>query len=47
MSKQALHIVKIGGNIIDAPKALASFLADFASIQGPKLLVHGLSLIHI
>ena len=41
MSKQALHIVKIGGNIIDAPEALASFLANFASIQGPKILVHG------
>jgi acetylglutamate kinase len=41
MSKQALHIVKIGGNIIDAPEALASFLASFASIKGPKLLVHG------
>ena len=41
MSKQALHIVKIGGNIIDAPEALASFLTSFASIQGPKLLVHG------
>jgi acetylglutamate kinase len=39
--KKALHIVKIGGNIIDAPEALASFLANFASIQGPKLLVHG------
>jgi len=39
--RQALHIVKIGGNIIDAPEALASFLANFASIQGPKLLVHG------
>ena len=41
MSKEALHIVKIGGNIIDAPEALASFLANFASIKGPKLLVHG------
>lgn len=41
MRKQALHIVKIGGNIIDAPEALASFLANFASIEGPKLLVHG------
>ncbi len=41
MKKQALHIVKIGGNIIDAPEALASFLSDFASIQGHKLLVHG------
>ena len=41
MSKQALYIVKIGGNIIDAPEALASFLANFASIEGAKLLVHG------
>jgi acetylglutamate kinase len=41
MSKQALHIVKIGGNIIDAPEALASFLANFGSIKGHKLLVHG------
>jgi acetylglutamate kinase len=41
MSKQALHIVKIGGNIIDAPKALASFLANFGTIKGPKLMVHG------
>ena len=39
--KQALHIVKIGGNIIDEPEALASFLANFASIPGFKLLVHG------
>ena len=41
MSKQALHIVKIGGNIIDAPEALACFLANFSAIQGRKLLVHG------
>ncbi len=41
MKKQALHIVKIGGNIIDAPEALASFLANFASMPGPKILVHG------
>lgn len=41
MKKQAIHIVKIGGNIIDAPEALASFLANFASMQWPKLLVHG------
>jgi acetylglutamate kinase len=41
MKKQALHIVKIGGNIIDAPEALTTFLASFASIEGPKLLVHG------
>ena len=39
--KEPLHIVKIGGNIIDAPEALASFLANFASIKGHTLLVHG------
>lgn len=41
MKKQALHVVKIGGNIIDDPEALASFLANFALIQGPKILIHG------
>ncbi len=39
--KKDLHIVKIGGNIIDTPEALASFLVNFASIPGFKLLVHG------
>jgi len=39
--KEPLHIVKIGGNIIDAPEALASFLANFTSIKGHTLLVHG------
>lgn len=39
--KMVLNIVKIGGNIIDDPEALRSFLKDFASIEGPKILVHG------
>ena len=39
--KEPLHIVKIGGNIIDASEALASFLANFASIKGHTVLVHG------
>ena len=38
---QTLHIVKIGGNILDSPPKLQQFLADFASLQGPKLLIHG------
>lgn len=37
----ALQIIKIGGNIIDDEKKLASFLKDFASIQEKKILVHG------
>ena len=44
MTKQnmkTLKIIKIGGNIIDDDKALASFLSAFAKLKGPKLLVHG------
>lgn len=39
--KQSLNIVKIGGNVVDNPEALASFLSDFAKMPGAKLLVHG------
>ena len=41
MAKQQVHIVKIGGNIINDEAALESFLKDFAALEGPKLLVHG------
>lgn len=36
-----INVVKIGGNIIDDPGALASFVSDFAALEGPKILVHG------
>lgn len=36
-----LHIIKIGGNVIDNPAALQRFLADFAAITDLKILVHG------
>ena len=36
-----LAVVKIGGNVIEDVNALQSFLADFAHIQGSKILVHG------
>lgn len=36
-----LYVVKIGGNIIDDEKKLASFLQDFASVKENKILVHG------
>ncbi len=39
--REALYVVKIGGNIIDDEVKLASFLQSFASIQGKKILVHG------
>jgi acetylglutamate kinase len=36
-----LFIIKIGGNVLDKPEALKSFLHDFASIKEPKILIHG------
>ena len=36
-----LSIVKIGGNIVDNPKALETFLTDFNCLEGPKVLIHG------
>lgn len=34
-------IIKIGGNIIDAPEKLTGFLEDFGAVEGDKILVHG------
>lgn len=36
-----LTIVKIGGNVIDDPKKLNSFLDEFVKLPNPKILVHG------
>lgn len=36
-----LFIIKIGGNVLDNPDALQSFLKDFAAIKEPKILIHG------
>lgn len=36
-----INVVKIGGNIIDNPESLKSFLKDFAAMPGRKVLVHG------
>jgi acetylglutamate kinase len=36
-----LYIIKIGGNVLDDEKSLHNFLKDFASIQAPKILIHG------
>lgn len=41
MDKKTLHIVKIGGNIINNEVLLNSFLKDFAELEGSKILVHG------
>ncbi|MCH2223343.1 MAG: acetylglutamate kinase [Crocinitomicaceae bacterium] len=39
--KSKISIVKIGGNIIDDPYALKTFISDFAKIKHPKILIHG------
>lgn len=36
-----LFIIKIGGNVLDKPEALNSFLSDFASLSASKILIHG------
>ncbi|MCM1337295.1 MAG: acetylglutamate kinase [Candidatus Amulumruptor caecigallinarius] len=36
-----VKVFKIGGNVVDNPEALSRFLTEFASIEGPKILVHG------
>lgn len=36
-----LYVTKIGGNVLDDDEALNRFLKDFASIQAPKILIHG------
>lgn len=36
-----LFVIKIGGNVIDDPGFLASFLHEFAAISAPRILVHG------
>ncbi len=41
MEIKNINVVKIGGNVIDDPTALADFVRIFASLEGPKILVHG------
>lgn len=38
---KSLKVIKIGGNVIDNPESLQQFIADFAMLNGPKILVHG------
>ena len=38
---KSLKVIKIGGNVIDSPESLQQFIADFAMLKGPKILVHG------
>ncbi|MCC8112845.1 MAG: acetylglutamate kinase [Bacteroidales bacterium] len=41
MQKDNIQVWKIGGAVIDDPEALRAFLAEFAAMPGPKVLVHG------
>jgi len=36
-----LFVIKVGGNVIDNPALLQSFLQDLAAVEGPKVLIHG------
>ena len=38
---EQLLVIKIGGNVIDNPAALESFLKNFSTINTKKILVHG------
>lgn len=39
--RSLMHIVKIGGNIINDAPALDQVLDHFSRLQGPKVLIHG------
>ena len=41
MRKPIVHIVKIGGNVINDICQMNSFLEDFAQLDGFKILIHG------
>ena len=41
MNIDNINVVKIGGNVIDDPTALADFVKIFSGLEGPKILVHG------
>ena len=38
---EKLHVIKIGGNVIDNPHYIEPFLEEFSQIKGPKILIHG------
>lgn len=41
MEMKKVFIIKIGGNVLDNPQALATFLEQFAGIDEIKVLIHG------
>ena len=41
MSATPLHVVKVGGAVVENPAELEAFLDGFAALDGAKILVHG------
>ena len=41
MSRERLHIVKVGGQVVNDPEMMTTFLSSFQQLDGLKLLVHG------
>ena len=38
---EQITVIKLGGNVIDNPTALAAFVRNLVSLEGPKILIHG------
>ncbi|MCM1292965.1 MAG: acetylglutamate kinase [Bacteroides sp.] len=36
-----IKVVKIGGNVVDAPEAFDRFIKSYKRLAGPKILIHG------
>lgn len=41
MTRQKLYIIKVGGQVVNDPEMMATFLASFQKLKGLKVLVHG------
>ncbi|WP_421870480.1 acetylglutamate kinase [Marinoscillum sp.] len=41
MAKETLHIIKIGGAVIENPEMKQAFLNGFVALKGRKILIHG------
>lgn len=41
MSKEQLHVIKIGGAVIEDAEKKAAFLEGFLALKGKKILIHG------
>ncbi|MBR1576487.1 MAG: acetylglutamate kinase [Bacteroidales bacterium] len=39
--KEQLHVVKVGGAVVEDPASLSALLSAFAALPGNKVLVHG------